>query len=334
MLSKINLRIYLINGIIIISVIIVNIVVRSKSTVTIKQVDGEKIINITKQYGDYFTIISLISVAIIIFALVLSIIYLMKSHFKVQDRLNKLIEVFEHSNLKPIDIEKHQINKDDVMIVQTWNSLVNDLNDLNEKRDEYFKRMIHDFKSPIHIAKANIQLYRLTESNEYIDSVLEEINSLESEIERFLVIEKIEYFEKPNRENVNIIEVVEKIAIGYKQDDFNIKITNEASTNEYFIDRRMFKKVVENIIENAYKYSANPEVDITFYANRIEFSNKLQKEQNIGNIFDGQERLISTAGNGLGVSIIAKYGEMNNWEVYSKQKDNIFTVTLKLKNNN
>lgn len=333
--TKIYLRIYLINGIIIFLIIALNILIHSQNIVTIDVEDGEQVITATKKFADYFTTLSVISVGLLSFSLVVSLLFIINDHKRVSRRLENLVKVFENAGGDLIDSENYDFKSSELVIIDKWNKNVKELMTLNDKRDEYFKRMIHDFKAPIHIIKANIQLFNLgrEQADEYIKVVGEEVEVLESDIEKFLVLERIDYFEKKQKTVVRLDELLLPIITAYEAKGMSLDI-HILSDKAVYVDKLMLKKTVENLIENAYKYSIGRSVKIIVTNDKLLFENRIEKSIEIGDIFSDTKRNYSKSGNGLGVSIVNKYAQINEWKIKSEKIGDIFKVELALTKDN
>lgn len=335
MKTKVYLRITVINGILILLIIAFNIAIHIPGEIEIALIDGSQVITATKKFGEYFNIVSLVSTMLIFLILLLSLIYMFFEHKKVSNRLNKLVNAFETANGQPIIIEKSNFKDNELEIINAWNANITELNELNEKRDNYFKRMIHDFKAPMHVIKANLKLFGLDhpEGDEYIDIVIEEVANLERDIENFLVLEKIDYFEKKNNHLMDIKSLIDPLKIAYSTKGMEFVIEYKTNDTQIVADQVMLRRIIDNLVENAYKYSNNCRIKIIVYAGYISFENNVDTGLAINNIFATNTRNYSQSGNGLGVSIIKKYVEINGFDIYSEKKDDVFIVNLILDKN-
>lgn len=330
-----NIKLFLANSILWLTIIIVNAYIRSINVLVINTSGGKETLNVTKKYYEYFQLLSLISILLIITSLTITIIYLIMVQRRDRKQFITLVNSFKNANGGKITTDGNLFTSEDLIIINSWNDNVQLLVEEREKRDEYFNMMVHDFKTPIHIIKANLKLYEAYnkgDSNKQIDVMHDEISTLEKEIELFLVIERINFFEKVKPQKTDIKVIFQILIDTYEYKHYNLNVTYKYLNDKYIIDSKMFKKVVENIVENAYKYGLSNKTDVVVENMKITFTNVVDENSELGNIFAINNRKYSNTGNGLGVHIIKKYVELNNWHISSEQKGNKFIVTLIMRN--
>lgn len=324
-----NVIIVVSNFILAIVIIGLNIYIRSFNTIRINMVDGKQAIEVIDLYADYYEIISFISLAILLCSLFISIYVLTKENKRIYKRLNFLVGLFDEVGLSKIESDNKILTDYDMQVIEAWNRSVAEIDYLNELREKYFKNMVHDLKSPIQVLSMNIEMMKLAApDDEFVIATEEELKILEESVRNYLLIEKITFFEKVEKENINIDEYFKHIINRYSKLNYKININHSSKIEEIYTDRTMFNRIVENLIDNGIKYGADLKINIIIDNETIVFTNKLEQQKEILDIFS-KSRQYSVMGNGLGVEIINTYIKLLGWKIDSKTIGNEFVVTIK-----
>lgn len=327
-----NLKIVIINLIITTVVVILNIYIRAEKQIVVKIEDQARYLSVVNTYGDYIKIISYISVIALIVCIIVSVYMLMSYNKALADRHNTLVGYFEQVGLSKIDVHDPILTDYDLQVIDSWNESVKKIDCLNELREKYFKNMVHDLKTPIQILKMNIRMLSIDlPDNEYAEAIKEELEILEKSVTNYLILEKITFFEKVNLQSLEFDKYFNHIKERYNNMDFEINTFEINNTKLILTDETMFTRIVENLIENAIKYSSEKSIDIYLENETLIFVNKVDSKENIGNIFTGA-RKYSRMGNGLGVEIINTYIKQLNWSISSSHEKNEFQVFITFKN--
>ena len=178
--------------------------------------------------------------------------------------------------------------------------------------------------------------------DDILDKIIKDQTRLEKLVENILLISKVEEHEQHlEREKVNCREFIESVIKGLDlSESTKFDIDSEI---EIKIDRFYFTSVIQNLHENAIKYSKAKE-EIVWSAQQLGNSIFIQiKDQGIGvpsnqreKIFDlfhriGDENTRDTKGTGVGLYIVQKIVALHNGTI--KTKDNqpqgsIFEIEL------
>lgn len=322
-------RIYLCNLVVLATIILVNIYIRSLNEIQLVNEGQELVLVVSKSYEEYFRLITILSILSLFLLFIINIFMLYVLNKRYETKIKNFSNKFKNRPKEYIvDIPE---SSEEAYIIEAWNNSIKRIKDETKLRDTYFKMMIHDFKMPLHLMKSSIDLYEIEYgSNEYIDSILEEISNFEDQVTKFLVLEKINYFEKPEYTEVCITDLAQKIIDRFQSTNVELLISAKSGDESYMTDYRMLKKIINNLIENAIKYSVDNNVQIEFYANRITVKNSCNNNAPTNNIYLEGRRLNSGFGNGLGVLIIDQYAKLLNIEVVSKVEDSMFIVNINL----
>ncbi len=317
------------NFVIIILFIIINVYIHSQTVIMVDNIDGASVLKVTKKYSEHFQMLTIISLIIIIGCMSTSMVILVVDNLRVNERLNALINQFDGVGLSKLSDHNPVLTEYDKRIIAAWNRSVSEVDSLNEKRESYFKNMVHDLKTPIQLLSMNIQMIKEDIiGNEYIEALEEELSLLNEMVINFLFIEKITYFEKANKTEVYIEEYFKHITNRYSTLGYTVEVNLKQKKETIFTDEMMLSRIVENIIENAVKHGRGESMKVNVYDNRIEFVNKVKEYDNIGDIFK-RKRSYSIIGNGLGTEIINTYINLLEWSISSQQFDGEFQVVIK-----
>lgn len=219
-----------------------------------------------------------------------------------------------------------------------------------QQQQNFMMAVTHELKTPIAITQLNletIQKRKLEElqQNKLITNTLFEVNRLNNLCNNILWAAQLEagnYYTK--NEEINLSDIVlgciEEFKTRFSNREINLNFTDNIYINS---DVLMMQILVNNLIENAIKYSAEYSIiniDLIKDANKIKL---LVKDYGIGisdkekiNIFEkfyrsGNEFTRTTKGTGLGLYLCNKIVKKQNGKIVvlnNHPTGSIFTVTL------
>ncbi|WP_227845198.1 sensor histidine kinase [Clostridioides sp. ES-S-0145-01] len=227
--------------------------------------------------------------------------------------LSSTLNNLEHANLKlQEDIEKERKNE--------------------ISRRTFFAAVSHELKTPITIIKGqlegmiyNVGMYK--DRDAYLIHSLKVMESMEEMVREILDISRMESSGfKLNTVEINMSSLVQKSIQNYLilAENKNIDVITDIEKNLYsFVDIKLMKKAISNIINNSIKHSKNGVlVSIKLYKNNecgvfeVENSNTFIEESEIENIFNpfyrvDKSRSRQSGGSGLGLYIIKVIFDMH-----------------------
>ena len=172
-----------------------------------------------------------------------------------------------------------------------------------------------------------------SQTDELADSALKENRRLDKLINNLLLATRLEEAYTFNYENVELLSTLEEIVSRYKTliDNLDIDISSNKNKIIAEIDRESFDSMINNIIENAIKYSyGDPKIkiNVSLIGNEVELSisdegigipdNEINKvTQQFYRI--GNEDTRKTKGTGLGLFIVNKILKAHNGRLSIKQ---------------
>lgn len=253
-----------------------------------------------------------------------------------------------------IDIDTNNlitVSTNDKKLKELANLLNNSLKELRKLELEYkngnkelkssITNISHDLRTPLTAIRGYLDL--MDSSNltvkqikylEIIDSKVKDLTSLTEQLFDFSKVLDID--KEIEKVNVCINNVLEETLASFygvfKKNNIkpSIEICNEKVIR--LLNENMLKRIFENIISNAVKYSEGC-FDVKLYYNgTIEFSNKTTKIDSISleKIFDRYYTVRNAKkSNGIGLSIAKQLVELNNGEIIAKYKDNCLIIKVK-----
>jgi len=264
-----------------------------------------------------------------------------KTLFSVKDVIASVKLIGVDNLSQRIDTEK--VPSEIKELVETFNQLLNSLEDSFTRISSFSSDASHELKTPLTVIRGEIEvaLRKQRDSHEYqtvLDKVLQEIIDIQKTIEQLLFITKkgsLEYLE--NYEALyldellfDIVEQNQEIAIKkniiIKVEDI-IPVTIKA--NEILL-----KIAFNNIIKNAILYSnISSEIIIYMQENNNSYFIYIQDfgygiaDKDIPNIFNrfyrvDEARSRQNSGTGLGLAIVKMILDIHNYNIYVESKLN------------
>lgn len=253
-----------------------------------------------------------------------------------------------------IDIDTNNlitVSTNDKKLKELANLLNNSLKELRKLELEYkngnkelkssITNISHDLRTPLTAIRGYLDL--MDSSNltvkqikylEIIDSKVKDLTTLTEQLFDFSKVLDID--KEIEKVNVCINNVLEETLASFygvfKKNNIkpSIEICNEKVIR--LLNENMLKRIFENIISNAVKYSEGCFEVKLYYNGTIEFSNKTTKIDSISleKIFDRYYTVRNAKkSNGIGLSIAKQLVELNNGEIIAKYKDNCLIIKVK-----
>lgn len=165
-----------------------------------------------------------------------------------------------------------------------FSNLIKRLDGFRKKEKELFKEMAHELKTPLAIMKARIDVYEnddTADKKKFISDFNNDIARLTSELKSILFFESSDFDQKTKFYVDEILtQVIAKTEILAHSRGLHLFVC--ADNFEVFISKKLFKKVLIVLIENALTYAKeNSEIKIDVGANekRVSITNVKNKEK-------------------------------------------------------
>ncbi len=217
---------------------------------------------------------------------------------------------------------------------------------LNKRQNNFLLSVTHEFKTPIAAIRLMLQTsknprVKEEKKNELIDKSIQNTYRLEELAENMLISMQIENNKyQYSLSDVNLSEMVEQVV---SNQSIKGEIISDIEPNLILNgDGFILRMVINNLIENAFKYSNNQPIEVLF---KQEGNKKVLevKDQGVGiskkdakQIFKKfyrvqDEETRTTKGTGLGLFIVKQATERHNGEVSvsaNKPKGSVFRIVL------
>lgn len=221
--------------------------------------------------------------------------------------------------------------------------------ELAELQKNFMLSISHELKSPLASVKLNLQTLSQRQPEKTIaDKLLHnsatDIDRLEALINNILLASKLEAKPAQNTREINISDICFAVAEKQKNNTKHIDILENIEENiDYKTDAVEFTSVVNNLIENAIKYSAEKtKIAVSLNENEREIELKVADEgygipkEERSRIFEkfyriGSENTRKSKGTGLGLYIVKRFVEANRGTITvsdNKPCGTIFSIVL------
>lgn len=222
---------------------------------------------------------------------------------------------------------------------------------LSRQQQHFMMAVTHELKTPIAVAKINLETLQLRKLDEekqqqLIYNTLQETNRLNSLCNNMLVSSQIEAggYQVTNEE-INISSLVEACVHDYKI-RFSQRKFHSAIQNDLFVygDKMLLQIAINNLVDNAIKYSPKESpitVEVSVQENKLQIQVKDEgkgvEAQDKNKVFDkfyrvGNEATRKAKGTGLGLYLTKKIIQSHKGEIFirdNKPHGSIFIIELK-----
>lgn len=223
--------------------------------------------------------------------------------------------------------------------------------ELNELKSRFVSMASHEFRTPLTTMLSSLSLIKryaetsdLVSQGKHINKIKGSINNLTDILNDFLSVSKLEEGKinyHPTEQNLNlfIADIVSEMsAMAHNGQKFN---QTYVGNKKVFIDTKLLKNVLFNLISNAIKFSPeNGLIDIHTVADDKQIMISV-KDNGIGIPKEDQKHLFerffrghnatNIQGTGLGLNIVSKYLELMNASISCSSEENkgtLFIITI------
>ncbi|MEE0930909.1 MAG: HAMP domain-containing sensor histidine kinase [Acutalibacteraceae bacterium] len=219
-----------------------------------------------------------------------------------------------------------------ILWIIMWQSVQSQIK-IEEKRRVLTDTMAHNLKSPMFVLSGyaeNLKANTNPEKREYYaDKIIEQTNTMNGIVHKLLDMSKLDSITfKLEKETIDLAKVTEEIINNYSNlpNSKDIKYTKNGKT-EITADKRLIKSALENMIDNAVKYSPESStVNISLEDNLFSITNICRniETKDLKNIWEPYEKIDKNGGeysNGLGLSIVRTIFEIHQFKYGVKSED-------------
>lgn len=213
-------------------------------------------------------------------------------------------------------------------VIKEFNNLLSELNKVENLREELISDISHELNTPVTKVKGILEgiqdgVYKPSEKNiQKAGKALGDLEYLIARLQEFAEVKGL----KPSLETINLKEIVEESSSTLSKKNVSIKI-NIPDKLEIIADKYMLKQIINNILENAYKYTDNGTIKIFADARelKVEDTGIGINEKDLPYIFERfyraeKSRNRKTGGLGLGLAITKDLIEAMGWAIEVESK--------------
>lgn len=275
---------------------------------------------------------------------ILMILILLLGLFVITKRISKTLWKPFYETLQQIEnfeIDKNSNSKLDTSDIEEFNRLNHSINNLIERntsiyksQKEFIENAAHELQTPIAIFKGKLEtLLQRPDVTEEQFEILDSLNNTTTRLNRLnknlLLLSKIESKQFNVPENVVLDEIINKQLDFFREQALakaiivNIKLEQNISVKS---NAFLSEILISNLFLNAINHNTeNGTIEIILTKNKLSVSNtgSLQSLKT-DKLFERFSKVNpSSKGNGLGLSIIKKIADNNNWEVFYNYKNKL-----------
>lgn len=197
----------------------------------------------------------------------------------------------------------------------------------------YNYNLAHEIKTPLAVIRSNFDMFDLTKNTQFIESSKEELHHIEHIADSLLfLINKPKNQLEKNFIHTDIVEIIHSICEKIP----HLRVEKCFEKRELFqkIDVHLFMSLIQNIVKNAEKYSADNTLKITITEHFLLFENPIfetfsrSQLRKIEEIFYQNDNSRNSDGYGLGIPIMRKIVEIFDWKMTIFSKNKTFSVKI------
>ena len=251
-------------------------------------------------------------------------------------------------NLKP----RHNLSDYDEldMIMVNINKMVNALRNEEILRNDFISNFSHEVKTPIAVIDGYINLLKKRDIKDndkemYLDKLAISVSNLSNLVSNILKLNKLENEEEIEKENVNLVSILENVIVSFdellvnKNINLDIDICDKA---DIIYNQSIIQIIFSNLISNAIKFSKDNSIIVIKLLKNDNNYKFIVKDNGIGmtkdtinNIFNRfyqADTSHKSEGNGLGLSMVKKGIDRLGYKISIESEEGIgstFVVDIK-----
>lgn len=229
----------------------------------------------------------------------------------------------------------------------------NEIKQLNELKSRFIATASHEFRTPLTAILSSTNLIEMYNSNKNFDKSIKHfqrikisVNTLKEILSEFLTLSQMENGAiKNNPETINIVKFIAETIEESSNDTHKIEFNHQGSQQIIYVDAKLLKTCLVNLIGNAIKYSktTSDKIEITsecsdndsFIISIKDYGIGIPKQDwpHIFEQFFRAKNAENIQGTGLGLNIIQKLiGVMGGQISFVSVENKGTTFTVKLPN--
>ena len=220
--------------------------------------------------------------------------------------------------------------------------------ELNELKSAFVNMVSHEMRTPLAIISSSAEIIQMMlasgksreEIENYANNILSEVERMTTFMNDILMISKIEAGKiEFNPEDISLISFVNEIiqkAYSPWKDNRSLNLWVRGNERIFPFDVKMLRHILQNLIENAFKYSPNkqaPQLRLRYSNTYITFSiidsgigihpDDIQK---LFSSFSRGRNVGSISGSGIGLVVVKYFVDQHKGSISIKSKLNVGTI--------
>ncbi|NPA32678.1 MAG: HAMP domain-containing histidine kinase [Aquificae bacterium] len=187
------------------------------------------------------------------------------------------------------------------------------------------KDIAHDMNTPLTSLLINLKILKSRYNDEVLDRMQMAINQLKYLSENLTPLTKEVSL---STEEVNLAKLIKETLRDFSSIYPDIKLYTELKEVKLQADRRVLKRIVDNLVSNAFRHNVKEGwVRVSLKDGQLVIENTSRPLKNIDRIFERFYRE-SQRGMGLGLSVVKRLADEMGWEVKAEQRDGVFRIKI------
>ena len=207
-----------------------------------------------------------------------------------------------------------------------------------QKRLDFTNALAHDIKTPLFVIDG--YAYSLKENIDederdlYLDKIIEQTGEINGLVHRMLSYSKLDSYNMTlNKEDFDLFALTKSVTENYANMNIALKHSGNNTVNA---DKELVKTAVQNIINNAVKYTLpGGEITVDVNGKRLTVSNPAEpitktELKQLYQPYVRKDKSRSKKGNGLGLSIVKSIADSHGAKTEIEMKNGLFIIRLEL----
>ncbi len=233
-------------------------------------------------------------------------------------------------------------------IAKNFNYMTSQLQSVETLRENFVSDFSHEFKTPISSISGFAKLLKNPklspeQRNEYLDVIIDESKRLVELSESVLMLNRLDSTDEVEKEKYSLDEQLRQCVLMFEQqcESKRIELNVELESVQICSNYKLLSQVVVNLMSNAVKFTEEggridvkcKSVGLNALISVSDTGCGMDEEtkSNVFNKFYQGDKSHTTAGNGLGLSIVKKIVDLLGGQIYVDSKVGVgstFTVLL------
>ena len=233
-------------------------------------------------------------------------------------------------------------------IAKNFNYMTSQLQSVETLRENFVSDFSHEFKTPISSISGFAKLLKspdlsVEQRNEYLDVIIDESRRLVELSESVLMLNRLDSTDEIEKDVYSLDEQLRQCVLMFEQqcEEKGLELNVELESLDIKSNYKLLSQVIVNLLSNAVKFTdRGGSIDVTCKTVGLNALISVadtgcgmdeETKSNIFNKFFQGDKSHTTAGNGLGLSIVKKIVDLLDGQIFVDSKPGVgstFTILL------